>query len=478
MKGEMLTIFERSEPGARCVELPKAETAEPVSQKFRRQTELRLPEISESGLLRHYTELKKNTFGVENGFYPLGSCTMKYNPKINEKIASLGCFTDIHPLSDEEDVQGCLKVIFELQSYLCGITGMDAFSLCPAAGSHGEWTGLNIIRAYHESRGETNRKKAIVPDSAHGTNPANAAISGYSVVNIASNSEGMVDLEALEKNLDSNTAVLMLTNPNTLGLFEKDIKKIADMVHKAGALMYYDGANLNAVMGICRPSDMGFDVMHINLHKTFAAPHGGGGPGSGPVGCRDFLSGFLPSPVANKKDGVYFTDTPDKSIGRVTSFYGNFLVALKSYCYILSLGREGLFEASSRAIINANYLKKLIAPLFGKEGGPCMHEFVTSLNGLKEKTGVSALDFAKTLIDYGMHPPTMYFPLIVHEALMIEPTETESRKTLDNAAEVFKKIYDMALNEPEKLHESPAATPVRRPDETQAARNPVLKFEW
>jgi len=334
-----------------------------------------------------------------------------------------------------------------------------------------------MIRAYHEARGESKRIKALIPDSAHGTNPANAAIAGFTVVNIPSGEDGTVDVAALRAHLGDDTAVLMMTNPNTLGLFEKNVQKISKMCHEAGALLYYDGANANAVMGLMRPGDMGFDVMHVNLHKTFGAPHGGGGPGSGPVGCRAFLREYLPAPVVRETNGAYEAAVPQKSIGRVGAFHGNFLVALRAYCYILSLGAEGLKEASVRALVNANYLRKKLAPLFGGPFAPCMHEFVVSLSDLKARTGVGALDFAKALIDFGMHPPTMYFPLIVKEALMVEPTETESRRTLDAAARAFAAVCAQAQADPESVKASPVTTPVGRPDETAAARDPRLKYE-
>lgn len=478
MKDELKTIFEYSSSGTRCTQLPATPCHMPIDKGLRRKSTLKLPEVAESTIMRHYTALKNNTFGLDSGFYPLGSCTMKYNPKVNEKIAAMDAFTDIHPLADAQDVQGSLAVLHGLQESLCSITGMDAFSIAPSAGSHGEWTGLNIIRAYHASRKDHKRRIALIPDSAHGTNPANAAISGYTVVNIPSYADGTVDMEALQRYLSDETAVLMMTNPNTLGIFEKNILKISKLCHEAGALLYYDGANLNAIMGLSRPGDMGFDVMHVNLHKTFATPHGGGGPGSGPVGCREYLSSFLPASVIKEANGAYFAEAPENSIGRVSTFYGNFLVALRAYAYIAELGGEGLKEASVRAVINANYLKQKIAPLFGGNTDSCMHEFVLSLSALKEETGVSALDFAKALIDYGMHPPTMYFPLIVHEALMVEPTETETQSTLDAVAKVFAALCEKAAIDPQSLHDSPLSTPVCRPDETAAARNPRLKYEW
>jgi glycine dehydrogenase subunit 2 len=390
---------------------------------------------------------------------------MKYNPKISEDMASLRGFTDIHPLQPEHTVKGCRGVLELCENYLCEITGMDAVSFAPAAGAHGEFTGLMLMKAYHESRGDYNRKKIIVPDSAHGTNPASAAMAGFGVINIPSGSDGCVDIEKLSAALGPDTAGLMLTNPNTLGLFERDILRITEMVHNAGGLSYYDGANLNAVLGVARPGDMGFDIVHLNLHKTFGTPHGGGGPGSGPVGCRGFLKEFLPGSGSKK------------SIGRVKAFYGNFLVVVKALVYIMMLGRDGLHDAAYNAVLNANYMMKRLG---GKYTIPynrgCMHEFVASLADLKKNTGVSALDIAKSMIDSGMHPPTMYFPLIVSEALMFEPTETETKETIDFACDVLLSLYDTAHENPEKLKASPTTTPVGRPDEARAARNPVLKY--
>jgi len=481
MQSSMKLLFEKSKPGHSAVSLPAGHVPEvELPKEFQRQAKLNLPEMAEVDLMRHYMALSSLAYGVDNGFYPLGSCTMKYNPKINEVMAALPGFTQIHPLQPENTTQGCLAAMSMLQDSLCEITGMDSVTLAPAAGSHGEWTGLQLIKAYHKANGETQRTKIIVPDAAHGTNPANAAVNGFSVINILSTPEGLVDLEALRAAVGPDTAALMLTNPNTLGIFDKNILEIQAIVHDAGGLLYYDGANLNAIMGMVRPGDMGFDVIHLNLHKTFSTPHGGGGPGSGPVGCKSFLAPFLPKPVLEKVDGTYHlnNDRP-QSIGRIKAFHGNFLVCIKALAYILSLGSDGLREASQNAVLNANYMREALAKTFDiPHAGPCMHEFVMSLQNLKEEVGVSAMDVAKALLDFGIHPPTMYFPLIVHEALMVEPTETESRETLDEAIEVFLKIYQMAKENPESLHQSPTSTYVRRLDDVLAARNPKLAYEF
>ena len=404
---------------------------------------------------------------------------MKYNPKLNEEVAALPNFTNIHPLQPEHTMKGCIEAMGDLGKKLGEITGMDAFSLQPSAGAHGEFTALLVIRAYHEKRGDHARNKILVPDSAHGTNPASAAMVGCEIVNIPSDKDGNVDIEELKKTVGNDTAALMLTNPNTLGLFETHIKEIAEIVHKAGGLLYYDGANLNAIMGRLRPGDMGYDIVHLNLHKTFSTPHGGGGPGSGPIGCKKFLEEFLPVPVVTGSDGSYKLDynRPD-SIGRVRNFYGNFLVFLRAYAYILTLGSEGIRESSGYAVLNANYLKKKLEKEYDVAFDRiCMHEFVLTLEKIKEETGVSALDIAKGLIDDGIHPPTMYFPLIVHEALMFEPTETESKSTLDFTAEVMIKLKKEAYSNPEKLHGYPYTRPIGRVDETKAAREPVLRYK-
>jgi glycine dehydrogenase subunit 2 len=433
--------------------------------------------LSEVELSRHYTRLMKRTFGVNSGFYPLGSCTMKYNPRINEDMAALPGFTDIHPLQPGHTVQGCLEVIAETEKALCELTGMDAVTFQPAAGAHGELVGILLMKAYHESRKDLKRTKIIVPDAAHGTNPASANMAGFTVVNIPSNSEGCVDVEKLRAAVGDDTAGLMLTNPNTLGLFDKNILEITKIVHEAGGLNYYDGANLNAIVGVARPGDMGFDIVHLNIHKTFSTPHGGGGPGSGPVGCKALLCDFMPAYYPVKEKSVYAFDYPEKSIGRVKAFYGNFLVIVRALTYIRTLGAEGLRDVAIHAVLNANYMQTKLSEYFDVAyKGLCMHEFVLTLQKIKEQTGVSALDVAKTLLEYGMHPPTMYFPLIVPEALMVEPTETESKETLDEAIEVFKKIYDDIYSNPERLHDMPLSTPIRRPDEVAAARNPRLKF--
>ncbi|WHH57161.1 aminomethyl-transferring glycine dehydrogenase subunit GcvPB [Petroclostridium sp. X23] len=474
----MELIFEKSRSGRGCSILPECDVpVASLNNQYKREIPLNLPEMSENDLSRHYTELIKRTHGVNDGFYPLGSCTMKYNPKINEEMASLPGFAKIHPLQSEESVQGCLEVLKLSEQYLCEITGMDAMSFQPAAGAHGELTGLLLMKAYHESRGEKNRTKVIVPDSAHGTNPASATMVGYEVVTIPSTEDGCVDLEKLKEAVGDDTAGLMLTNPNTVGLFDKNILEITEIIHQSGGLAYYDGANLNAVMGVVRPGDMGFDIIHINLHKTFSTPHGGGGPGSGPVGCKKILAKFLPAPTVCIGDKLSFETNPE-SIGRVKSFYGNFLVVVRALTYICTLGKEGIPQASKNAVLNANYMMAKLSDLYQMAyEGRCMHEFVMTLENLKRDTGVSAMDIAKGLLDHGMHPPTMYFPLIVHEALMVEPTETESKETLDKAIQVFRELYQTAKQDPQSLHEAPVKTPVRRLDEVGAARKPKLKFE-
>lgn len=424
----MKLIFERSVPGRRCSILPECDvpvigTGEKLLSAAGRKSPLRLPQVSENDISRHYTALANATHGVNDGSYPLGSCTMKYNPKLNDEMASLPGFTRIHPLQPEETVQGCLHVLHDAERVFCEITGMDAMTFQPAAGAHGEFTGLLLIRAYHESRGDVKRTKIIVPDSAHGTNPASATMAGYQVINIPSTKEGCVDLEALKAAVGEDTAGLMLTNPNTVGLFDKNILEITRIVHESGGLCYYDGANLNAVMGVARPGDMGFDTVHLNLHKTFSTPHGGGGPGSGPVGCKAFLGKFLPGKEIREENGVFYRADYEKSIGMVRAFYGNFLVVVKALCYALTLGAEGIRDAAHMAVLNANYLRVRLSEAYHMAyQETCMHEFVMTLQPEKEELQVSAMDIAKALLDYGIHPPTMYFPLIVHEALMVEPT--------------------------------------------------------
>ena len=445
-----MLVFEKSRAGRGMSMLPACDVEiKKPGEKDARQKELHLPQMSENDLSRHYTELAKKSHGVNDGFYPLGSCTMKYNPKINEDMAALPGFTQIHPLQPEHSVQGCLEVLKKSEEYLCEITGMDGMTFQPAAGAHGEFTGLMLIKAYHESRGDEKRTKIIVPDSAHGTNPASATMAGYKVVSIASAPDGGVDLEALKAACGEDTAGLMLTNPNTVGLFDKNILKITEIVHECGGLCYYDGANLNAVMGTVRPGDMGFDVIHLNLHKTFSTPHGGGGPGSGPVGCKSMLLQFLPSYRVVEKEEALAMEKAEHSIGEMKEFYGNFLVVVKALTYLMTLGKEGIPEASQNAVLNANYMMNKLKDLYTMAYDEvCMHEFVMSLEDLKKKAGVSAMDIAKGLLDNGIHPPTMYFPLIVHEALMVEPTETESKEVLDHAIEVFRKLYNDALENP------------------------------
>ena len=475
-----MLVFEKSRAGRGMSMLPACDVEiKKPGEKDARQKELHLPQMSENDLSRHYTELAKKSHGVNDGFYPLGSCTMKYNPKINEDMAALPGFTQIHPLQPEHSVQGCLEVLKKSEEYLCEITGMDGMTFQPAAGAHGEFTGLMLIKAYHESRGDEKRTKIIVPDSAHGTNPASATMAGYKVVSIASAPDGGVDLEALKAACGEDTAGLMLTNPNTVGLFDKNILKITEIVHECGGLCYYDGANLNAVMGTVRPGDMGFDVIHLNLHKTFSTPHGGGGPGSGPVGCKSMLLQFLPSYRVVEKEGTLAMEKVEHSIGEMKEFYGNFLVVVKALTYLMTLGKEGIPEASQNAVLNANYMMNKLKDLYTMAYDEvCMHEFVMSLEDLKKKAGVSAMDIAKGLLDNGIHPPTMYFPLIVHEALMVEPTETESKEVLDHAIEVFRKLYNDALENPESLLQAPVTTPVTRMDEVEAARHPVLKYNF
>ncbi|HKL94469.1 MAG TPA: aminomethyl-transferring glycine dehydrogenase subunit GcvPB [Clostridia bacterium] len=472
----MKTIFEQSKTGNRAATIRPLQVEEYVLDKLMLRAELPLPEVSEVDVTRHFTALSKRAFGVDDGFYPLGSCTMKYNPKLHEEIAGLEGFTNIHPLQPTDRTQGSLAVLNTLSAFLCEITGMNGMTLQPCAGAHGEYTGLMLIGAYHTARHDNKRKKILIPDSAHGTNPASAAMAGFEVVSVKSNSEKGVDLDNLRELVGEDTAALMLTNPTTLGLFEKNIVEISKIVHEAGGLLYYDGANLNAVMGIVRPADMGFDVVHLNLHKTFATPHGAGGPGSGPVGCKSELAKFLPNPYVEKTEqGFAFADS-EKSIGKVTKFYGNFGVCVKALAYILTLGGKGLKEASENAVLNANYMKARLQDIYETENDRyCMHEFVISLQKLKDETGVSAMDVAKSMIDRHMHPPTMYFPMIVHEALMFEPTETENKETLDCAVEILKELYVEAHNNPEYLHGAPHNAVIKRPDEVRAARNPIVK---
>lgn len=475
-----MLLFEKSREGRGCAILPECDVPVVLPQeKDARKQPLHMPALSEPELSRHYTELAHKTRGVNDGFYPLGSCTMKYNPRVNEQIAALEGFNQIHPLQPQGTVQGCMEVMALAEKYLCEITGMDHMTLQPAAGAHGELTGLLLMKAYHTSKGNTHKTKILVPDSAHGTNPASAAMAGYTVVSIPSGDDGCVDIEKLKEAADDDIAGLMLTNPNTVGLFDKNIREITQIVHDCSGLCYYDGANLNAVMGIVRPGDMGFDIVHLNLHKTFSTPHGGGGPGAGPVGCKEELAQFLPSVLVEKDgDELHFTK-PEHSIGEMKSFYGNFLVVVKALTYILTLGREGIPQASSNAVLNANYMMNQLKDLYTMAYDDiCMHEFVMSLADLKKDTGISAMDIAKGLLDNNIHPPTMYFPLIVEEALMVEPTETESRETLDEAVAVFRQLHAQAAADPEGLHHAPTKTPVTRLDEVGAARHPHLRYHF
>ncbi|MDD5128505.1 MAG: aminomethyl-transferring glycine dehydrogenase subunit GcvPB [Candidatus Omnitrophica bacterium] len=481
----MQLIFEKSRPGREGFKLPEIDIpiASDMPAKYCREQPASLPEVSELDVVRHFSNLSRLNFSVDTNFYPLGSCTMKYNPKFTEKVASLEGFSDLHPLLPQllgggMLAQGSLEVLYNIEKLLSEITGMSAFTTQPLAGAHGELTGVMLIAAYHKHNGEQ-RKHVIIPDSAHGTNPASAAIAGYKVVVIPTDKDGFLDLQAYKKALNQETAAVMLTCPDTLGLFNPKIKEIADLAHGVGALMYYDGANLNAILGKCRPGDIGFDVMHINLHKTFATPHGGGGPGAGPVGVCEKLVDFLPiSRVIRRADGTFALDyRKHKSIGYIAPFYGNFGVILKAYAYILSLGKSGLVEASENAVLSANYclerLKNYYAPAYGKS---CMHECVLSAEKQLEQ-GVHALDIAKYLIDRGFHPPTIYFPMIVKEAMMVEPTETESKETLDAFIEAMIEAAVLAQTNPEVLHQAPLSMPIKRLDETKAAREPNLRWQ-
>ncbi|HPB59450.1 MAG TPA: aminomethyl-transferring glycine dehydrogenase subunit GcvPB [Candidatus Saccharicenans sp.] len=473
-------IFEISSPGKTAFKVPELDV--PEKKELLADIPLRadiegFPEVSETEITRHFTRLSQTNYCVDLGIYPLGSCTMKYNPKINEKVASLPGFIQTHPLAPEELVQGNLELMKTLEKLLLEITGMDAITLQPAAGAHGELTGMMLIRAYHQAQGNP-RKYVLIPDSAHGTNPSSAHLCGYTVKEIKSNERGTVSVDDLSRLMDEEVAALMLTNPNTLGVFESDICQIADIVHSKGGFLYMDGANLNALAGITRPGDLKADVMHLNLHKTFSTPHGGGGPGSGPVAVKKILEPFLPVPVIEEIGGVYHLnyDRP-QTIGRVRSFYGQFLVALKALAYILSLGPEGIKEMAETAVLNSNYIRKNLEGLYElKYDTPTLHECVFS-DKYQREYGVTNLDISKRLLDYGLHPPTMSFPLIVHGALMIEPTETESRCDLDLFIEAMKAIAGEAKENPELLKTAPHITYVRRLDEVQAARNPILRWE-
>lgn len=478
-------IFELSKPGRKGYSLPKNDLSEystaQLPENLLRVEEPALPEVDELTVVRHYTNMSNNNFGVDTGFYPLGSCTMKYNPKINEEIAAHPEFTGLHPLQNVETVQGALAVYYQLQRSLSEIAGMSEFTLNPFAGAHGELTGLMVIRSYHMSRGDAKRTKIIVPDSAHGTNPASAAVCGLDVVEVKSKPDGRVDVEDLKPLLDDTIAGMMMTNPNTLGLFENNIAEIAKLVHDCGGLMYYDGANLNPMLGKCRPGDIGFDVMHINLHKTFSTPHGGGGPGSGPIGVREGLEQFLPNPRVTcdfNEDGMvdYKIDMGEESLGSISGFLGNFGIMMRALTYIVTLGSDNLKWVGPLATLNANYIKESLKDCYELPiEGVCKHEFV--FDGLKDKsTGVTTLDVAKRLLDYGYHAPTIYFPLLFHQALMIEPTENESKETLDGFIAVMKKIAQEAKDDPELVKTAPHTTPVRRLDDTKAALKQIVTW--
>jgi glycine dehydrogenase subunit 2 len=467
-----------SRPGKIGCTLPALDVppAELPPEELVRQ-ELELPEVSEVGLMRYFTALSKLNYGVDTGFYPLGSCTMKYNPKWHEDISRLPGFASIHPLQPEESVQGAMQLMFELQEYLTEITGMNATSLAPIAGAHGEFSGLLMVKAYHQDRGDQARKKILLTDSSHGTNPASAAMCGFEIGVVASDSEGNVDMKTLESAMNEEVAAVTLTMPTTLGLFDPRILEIGRLVHERGGLLGADGANLNAFLGRVKFGELGYDYVQLNLHKTFSTPHGGGGPGSGPVCVREILADFLPSPLVNKNSGKYMFVSPAKSIGRIGNFYGNFSVMCKAYAYIRSLGAEGLKEVSENAVLNANYLKERLKLYYYLPCDRiCMHEVVFSGKRQKAK-GVRTVDIAKRSLDYGLHPPTVYFPLIVDEALMIEPTETESKQTLDAFVEAMKEIARDAEGNPEILHSAPHSTPVRRLDDVRAARNPDLRWQ-
>ena len=470
-----LLSFEKSRPNAHGPRLPEADVnaagpSEVLPPELLRARPPGLPRLSEAEIMRHYSRLASLNYSISEQFYPLGSCTMKYNPVANEAAAALPGFTDLHPYQDEDTVQGALSLMWRLEQALCAVVGVDRVTLQPAAGAHGEWTALKMIRAFHHSKGEA-RTEVLVPDSAHGTNPASAALSGFHVVEVKSGPDGRISLADLESKLSPKVAALMLTNPNTLGLFEREILDVAELVHGTGAMLYYDGANLNAFMGICRPGDMGFDAVHMNLHKTFTTPHGGGGPGAGPVGVKADLVPFLPTPTVERLNGHLKLDFKrPKSIGRVRSFYGNFGMLVRAYTYIVAMGGDGLTQASHDAVLSANYLKSQVDGLLDMpHKGPCMHEFVASAHNLAPQ-GIKALDVAKGLLERDFYAPTIYFPLVVPEALMVEPTETESKATLDAFATAIREIVKQAKESPEELHQAPHGLPVGRLDEVATAR--------
>ncbi|NLW41789.1 MAG: aminomethyl-transferring glycine dehydrogenase subunit GcvPB [Tissierellia bacterium] len=474
-------IFELSTPNRVAYKLPDIDVEELdiesiIPKEFLAEEELNFPEVSELDVIRHYTNLSMKNYGLDAGFYPLGSCTMKYNPKINEKTSRLDGFANLHPLQSDDCIQGALELLYNLDKSLAEIAGMDKMSLNPAAGAQGELAGMMTIKKYHESRGDFKRNKIVVPDSSHGTNPATAAMVGCEILQIPSTEDGKVDVEYLKNVVDDSVLGLMLTNPNTLGIFETNIKEITDIIHGVGGLCYYDGANANAILGYTRPGDMGFDVVHFNLHKTFSTPHGGGGPGAGPIGVKEFLKEFLPAPYVEKVGDKYKLNYDiGNSIGQIKDFYGHFGILVRAYTYILTMGRDGLKRVAESAVLNSNYVAHQLKDDYILPYDTLFkHEFV--LDGLKEDNGVITLDIAKRLIDYGYHPPTVYFPINLKQAIMIEPTDTESKDTLDGFIDAMHKIAKEAKENPEMLKESPHHAHVRRPDEVQAARKPILKY--
>ncbi len=472
-------LYEMSNPGAVGYSLPACDVPTAELPNHLMRSDLPLPEVGEADVVRHFTRLSQKNYCVDLGIYPLGSCTMKYNPKINEEAIRLFGMSQVHPLQSAETAQGAMQLMYELQNYLGAISGLPAVTLQPAAGAQGELVGILIIRAYHRARGDTERDQVLIPDSAHGTNPATSAMAGYQVVQVKSDARGNMDLDDLRAKVSDKTAAIMFTNPNTLGLFEEHVRQVNQIIHDAGGLVYGDGANLNAIIGVARPGDLGFDVMHSNLHKTFSVPHGGGGPGSGPVMVRADLAQFLPDPIVTRENDAYVFATPTHSIGRIKSFWGNFLALARAYAYIRSYGKEHLAEIAHASVLNANYLLALIRDTYDLQIPErlCKHEFVLNGTRFKKDFGVSTLDVAKRIIDYGYYPPTIYFPLIVPECLMIEPTETQSKASLDEFADALLKIAEEARANPQLLHDAPHDTPVTRMDDVKAAREPILRYQ-